>query len=56
MKSTLKMEDRILSGIAFGCCVFALTACGVATCALVMLSQAANGGLGQGLRLTASQF
>lgn len=56
MKSTSKMEDRILRVIAFGCYVFALTACAAVTYALVMLSLTASGGLGQGLGLTASPF
>lgn len=56
MKITMKMEDRTLSFVAFGCYVFALTACGVATYTLVALSQAIFGNLGQGLYLTASQF
>ncbi len=56
MKSTMKMEDRILSVVAFACYVFALTASGVATYALVTLSQTAFGNLGQGFYLTASQF
>lgn len=56
MKSTMKMEDRILSVAAFACYVFALTACGVATYALVTLSLTAYGDLGRGLYLTASLF
>lgn len=56
MKSTTKREDRALSFVAFGCYVFALTACGAAAYALVALSQAAYGNLGRGLYLTASQF
>ena len=56
MKITTKRADRTLSFIAFGCYVFALTACGAATYALVALSQAAYGHLGRGLYLTASQF
>ncbi|MBA2731529.1 MAG: hypothetical protein H0U54_01420 [Acidobacteria bacterium] len=56
MKSTMKMEDRILSVAAFGCYVFALTACGVATYALVTLSLDASGDLGKSLYLTTSQF
>jgi hypothetical protein len=56
MKSTMKVEDKTLRVVAFGCYVFALTACGVATYTLVALSQAVYGNLGQGLYLTASQF
>jgi len=56
MNCTMKMEDRTLRVVAFGCYVFALTACGAATYALVALSHAAYGNLGQGLYLTASQF
>jgi hypothetical protein len=56
MKITMKVEERALSFVAFGCYVFALTACGAATYALVALSQAAYGNLGQGLYLTASQL
>jgi len=56
MKSTLKMEDRTLRVVAFGCYVLAMTACGVATYTLVVLSRAVYGNLGQGLYLTASQF
>ena len=56
MKSTMKMEDRILSVIVFACYLFALTACGVATYALVTLSQTVYGNLRQGFYLTASQF
>ena len=56
MKSTMKKEDRILSVVAFGCYVFALTACGVATYAVVSLSQMAYGNLGQGLYMTVAQF
>lgn len=56
MKSTMKMEDRIMGVAAFACYAFALTACGVVTYALVTLSLAAHGDLGQGFYLTASQF
>jgi hypothetical protein len=56
MKSAMKMEDRTLSVLAFGCYVFAMTACGVATYTLLALSQTAYGNLGQGLYLSASQF
>jgi hypothetical protein len=56
MKITMKTEDGTLSVVAFGCYVFALAACGVATYTLVALSQAAYGNLGRGLYLTASQF
>ena len=56
MKSTMKMEDRTLRVVAFGCYAFSLTACGVATYTLVALSQAIYGNLGRGLYLTASQF
>jgi hypothetical protein len=56
MKSMMKMEDRILSIAAFACYVFALTACGVATYALVTLSLTAYGNLGQGYYMTTSQF
>ena len=56
MKSTMKMEDRTLRAVAFGCYVFALTACGVTTYTLVALSQTVYGSLGRGLYLTASQF
>jgi hypothetical protein len=56
MKSTMKMENRILSALAFACYVFALTVCGVATYALVMLSLTAYSDPGQGFYLRASQF
>jgi hypothetical protein len=56
MNSTTKMEDRTLRVVAFGCYVFALTACGAATYTLVALSRAVYGNLGHGLYLTASQF
>lgn len=56
MKSTMKMEDCILSVAAFACYFFALTACGVATYALVTLSLAAYSDLGRGFYLRASQF
>ena len=56
MKSTVKMENRILSVAAFACYVFALTACGIATYALVTLSLTAYSDLGQGFYLRASQF
>jgi len=56
MKSTMKMEDRILSAAVFTYYVIAMTACGVATYAVVTLSQTAFGNLGQGFYLTASQF
>ena len=55
MKSKLQMEDSIMSVAAFACNVFALTACGVATYALVTLSLLASGDLGRGFYLTASQ-
>lgn len=56
MKSTTKVEDRILSIAAFGCYALAMTACGVATYTLVALSRTMYGDLGRGLYLTASQF
>lgn len=56
MKSTLKVEDRILGAAVFACYLLALTACGLVTYALVTLSRTAHGGLGRGLFLTASQF
>ncbi|HZH29816.1 MAG TPA: hypothetical protein VEY11_03560 [Pyrinomonadaceae bacterium] len=56
MKSTLHIEDRILSVAVFACYVFALSACGVAAYTLLTLSRAAYGNLGRGLYLTASQF
>lgn len=56
MKSRMKMEDRILSVVAFGCYVFALIAYGVVIYALVRLSRTAYGNLGQGFYLMASQF
>ncbi|HYG09470.1 MAG TPA: hypothetical protein VD835_05820 [Pyrinomonadaceae bacterium] len=56
MKITMKMEDRTLRFLAYGCYAFALTACGVTTYTLVALSQAIYANLGQGLYLTASQF
>jgi hypothetical protein len=56
MKSAMKMEDRILSVIAFACYLLALMTCSLAIYALVMLSQKAYGNLGQGFYLTASPF
>lgn len=56
MKSTIKMEDRILSFAAFACYVFALTACGVAAYALAVLSLTAYGNLEQGFHLTTSRL
>ena len=56
MKRTMKMEDRILSIIAFACYVLALTACGIATYALVTLSLTAYSDLGKGFYIMASQF
>jgi len=56
MKSTMKMEDRILSVTVFACYVFALTTCGVATYALVVMSLTTYGNLEQGFYLTTSQF
>jgi hypothetical protein len=56
MKGTMKMEDRALRAVAFGCYAFAMTACGVAAYAPAALSQAVYGNLGRGLFLTASQF
>lgn len=56
MKRTMKMEDRLLGVAVFACYVFALTACGVATYALMTLSRTAYGNLGRGFYLTASQF
>jgi hypothetical protein len=56
MKSTMKMEDRILRVVAFGCYAFALIACGLATYSLVTLALTAYGNLGQGFYLTAPQF
>lgn len=56
MKSTMKMKDTILSMAAFACYVFALTACGITTYALVTLSLTAYGDLGQDFYLRASQF
>ena len=56
MKSMLKMEDRFVGVAAFVCYVFALTACGVATYALVTLSLIAYSDFGQGFYLRASQF
>ena len=38
MKSAKKMENRILSALAFACYGFALAACGVAAYALVTLT------------------
>ena len=52
----LKMEDRIPCVAAFACYVCALTACGAAAYALIALSRAAYGGLGQVFYLTASQL
>ena len=56
MKSTTKMEERILSLAVLACYIFALTASCVATYALFTLSQAAYGGLGRGFYLTVSQL
>ena len=56
MRSTVKMENRILSVAGFACYVFALTACGIAAYALAVLSLIAYGEFGQGFYLTASQF
>ncbi|HEX8687123.1 MAG TPA: hypothetical protein VF654_11495 [Pyrinomonadaceae bacterium] len=52
----MKMEDRILGVAAFACYLFALTASGVVTYALITLWKAAYGGLGRGVYLAASQF
>ena len=56
MKSTIEMENSILSVAASACYVFALTACGAATYALVTLSLTAYSRLGQDFILRASQF
>jgi hypothetical protein len=56
MKSTIHIEDRILSVAVFACYVFALSACSVAAYTLLTLSRAAYGNFGRGLYLTASQF
>ena len=56
MKSMMRMEDRILSVAAFACYTFALTACGVATYALVALSLTAYGDLGKSFDPIISQF
>lgn len=56
MKSRMKTEDRILSVVAFACYVFALTACGIATYALLTLSLTGYGDPGRGLYPSASQF
>ena len=56
MKSTMKMEGRILRVAASACYAFALTACGIATYALVTLARTAYGELGQGFYLAASQL
>ena len=56
VKSMKKIEDRILGAAAFACYVSALTACGAAIYALIALSQAAYGGLGRSIYLTASQL
>jgi hypothetical protein len=56
MKSTINIEERILSLAVLACYVFALTASCVATYALFTLSQAAYGGIGRGFYLTASQL
>lgn len=52
----MKMEDRLLSVAVFACYVLALTACGLATYALLALSRTAYGGIGRGFFLTASQL
>ena len=56
MKSTMKMEDRILCVAAFACYFFALTAFGISTYALVTLSLTMYDNLGLGLYMTASQL
>lgn len=56
MKSMMNMEDRILSIAAFACYVFAFTACGITTYALLTLALTAYGNLGQGFYLMARQF
>ena len=56
MKSTMKMEDRILCVAAFACYFFAVTAFGIATYVLVTLSLTMHDNLGQGFYMTASQL
>lgn len=56
MKSTMKVEDRIMGVAVFACYLLALTACCLVTYALVTLSRTPYGGLGHGFFLTASQF
>jgi hypothetical protein len=56
MKSTTKMEVRILGLAASACYVFALAACGVATYALAALSLAAYGDIGPNSYPMASRF
>jgi hypothetical protein len=54
MKNPVNIEDRILSALAFACYGFALTGCGSAAYALVMLTTYFS--TGQSIYPTASQF
>jgi hypothetical protein len=56
MKSTTKMEVRILGGVASACYVFALATCAVATYALAALSLVAYGDIGLSSYPIASRF
>lgn len=56
MRSTAKMESRILGVAASACYVFALAACGIAAYALAALSLAGYGDIGSGSYPVAPHF